>query len=121
MSTHPGKVRIIACPPGEAPQDVREAWIGLELPLPAGPFGQRRVWLTSGVVTGSKTGLQRLLNFVRGRVQVHKGYSVDGLEAVNVLALKDPVAADWWRENCAHVLDGKRRLVFPADVCQECE
>ena len=29
-------IRIIACPPGEAPQAVREAWIGLELPLPLG-------------------------------------------------------------------------------------
>jgi hypothetical protein len=113
-------IRIIACPPGEAPRAVREAWIGLELPLPLEPSGHRRVWLTTGVVSGPRTWWQRLIAILRGRAQVRSGYAVNGLEAVNLLALKDPVAAAWWRDNCAHVLDGKRRLLFPADVCQEC-
>ncbi len=115
------KVRIIACPPGEAPQAVREAWIGLELPLPGGRSGQRRTWLTTGVVSGPRTWWQRLIGILRGSAQVHAGYAVNGLEAVNLLALKDPLAATWWRDNCAYLLDGKRRLLFPAEVCQECE
>ncbi len=49
------KIRIVACPPGEAPQAVREAWIGLELPLPPGRLGHRRGWLTTGVVSGPRT------------------------------------------------------------------
>jgi hypothetical protein len=114
------KIRIVACPPGEAPQAVREAWIGLELPLPSGPLGRRRAWLTSGVVSGPKTGWQRVLGILLGRVHLHSGYAVNGLDAINVLALKDPRAATWWRENCAHFLDGKRHLVFPAEGCQEC-
>src|SRR5262245_29015032 len=28
-----GRVRVTAVPPGEAPEDVRRAWVGLELPL----------------------------------------------------------------------------------------
>jgi len=115
------KIRIIACPPGEAPPAVREAWIGLELPLPPGRLGHRRGWLTTGVVSGPRTWWQRVIGVLGGRVHAYSGYAVDGLEAVNVLALKDPLAATWWRENCAHLLDGKRHLVFPADVCQECQ
>jgi hypothetical protein len=114
------KIRIIGCPPGEAPQAVREAWIGLELPLPLGHLGRRRGWLTTGVVSGPRTWWQRLIGILHGRVEAHSGYAVNGLEAINLLALKDPLAAAWWRDNCAHLLDGKRHLVFPAGVCQEC-
>ncbi len=80
------KIRIVACPPGEAPQAVREAWIGLELPLPPGRLGHRRGWLTTGVVSGPRTWWQRVT---------------------------------WWRG--AYLLDGKRHLLFPADVRQECQ
>ena len=83
------KIRIVACPPGEAPRAVREAGIGLG-------------WLTSGVVSGPRTWWQRVIGLLGGRVQVHSGYAVDG-----------------WRDNCPYLLDGKRRLVFPADACQE--
>ena len=115
------RIRIIACPPGEAPRAVREAWVGLELPLPTGALAHRRVWLTTGVVSGPRTWWQRVIGILRGRVQVHPGYGVNGLDAINVLALKDPGAATWWRDNCPYLLDGKRRLMFPADVCQECQ
>ena len=32
---------------------------------------------------------------------------------------KDPVAATWWREHCAHLLDGKRSFLFPSAGCEE--
>jgi hypothetical protein len=114
------KVRIIACPPGEAPPAVREAWIGLELPLLRGRLGHRRGWLTTGVVSGPRTWWRRVIGILSGRVQARSGYAVNGLEAINVLALKDPVAAAWWRDNCAYLLDGKRHLLFPTEVCREC-
>jgi len=60
-----------------------------------------------------------VIGILGGRVQVHSGYAVDGLAAISVLARKDPAAATWWRDNCPYLPDGKRRLVFPADVCQE--
>jgi hypothetical protein len=116
-----GTIRIIACPPGEAPQAVREAWIGLELPLLPGRLGHRRGWLTTGVVSGPRTWWRRVIGILTGRVQAHSGYAVNGLEAIKVLALKDPHAATWWRDNCGHLLDGKRHLVFPLEVCQECQ
>jgi hypothetical protein len=114
------RIRIIACPPGEASQAVRQAWIGLELPLPPGRLGHRRGWLTTGVVSGPRTWWQRVVGILGGRVQARSGYAVNGRDAIDALALKDPRAATWWRDNCAHLLDGKRYLVFPVDVCQEC-
>jgi hypothetical protein len=114
------RIRIIACPPGEASQAVRQAWIGLEPPLPPGRLGHRRGWLTTGVVSGPRTWWQRVVGILSGRVQARSGYAVNGRDAIDALALKDPRAATWWRDNCAHLLDGKRYLVFPVDVCQEC-
>lgn len=61
-----------------------------------------------------------MVGILSGRVQARSGYAVNGRDAIDALALKDPRAATWWRDNCAHLLDGKRYLVFPADVCQEC-
>ncbi len=113
-------IRIVACPPGEAPQAIREAWIGLELPFRGTPWSHRRLFLTSGVVTGPRTLWQRLLYALRGRLAIQSGYAVNALEAVNILATKDAAAARWWREHGAHLLDGKRNLLFIANVCEEC-
>jgi hypothetical protein len=44
-------IRIIATPSGEASEEVRRAWIGLELPLAAGETGPRTVSI-GGVLTG---------------------------------------------------------------------
>jgi len=44
---------------------------------------------------------------------------VTARDAVDRLQSKDPVAAAWWREHCAHLLDGKRQFVFPTASCQE--
>jgi len=41
-------IRIIAVPPGEAPQQVREAWVGLRLPVSKGVLGYRRRWFSGG-------------------------------------------------------------------------
>ena len=114
------KVRIVARPSGEAPDDVREAWIGLELPVRAGLFGGHRPFLTAGVLSGPRTWPQRLVALVRGRFDRRSGYAVDALEAVNILGHKSPMAASWWRARCPHLLDGKHVLVFTADVCEEC-
>jgi len=114
------KVRIIARPAGEAPEDVREAWIGLELPVLSGLFGGRRLVSTSGVLSGPSTWPQRLLALVRGRFDIRSGYAVNALEAVTILGKKSPMAASWWRARCAHLLDGKHALVFTTDVCEEC-
>ena len=114
------KVRIIARPPGEAPDDVREAWVGLELPVLSGLLAGRRQFVTGGVLSGPRTWRQRLQALFQGRFNKRTGYGVNALEAVRILANRDPMAASWWRTRGAHLLDGKHVLVFPADVCEEC-
>lgn len=115
-----GTIRIIARPPGEAPEHIRDAWVGVELPLAAGKDYARQ-FRVRGVLTGphGPTPWWRyLMNILTGASRRQAGYAVDALAAVDVLAAKDPAAADWWRQHCAYLLDGKRRFCFSADVCE---
>ena len=97
------RVRIVGAPPGEAPDHVRRAWIGLELPLAPGQRGPCRV-PTEGVVTGQ-------------RDDAMDGYLILGSEAVRLLATHDAEAALWWRTHAPHVLSNGYLFVFPPEVC----
>jgi hypothetical protein len=97
------RVRIVAVPPGEAPEAVRRAWVGLELPArSAASDGPQPVF---GVLSQKAAGQVR-------------GYAVGGAAAVRLLAEADPNAADWWRQNAPHVLTREYQLVFPEEVCE---
>ncbi len=98
------RLRIIRTPPGEAPEEIRKAWIGVELPL------RRREtrpgnYPTEGVVS-------------RGGREMAMGYAVDGRAAIAVLAVYAPEAAAWWRKHAPQVLAPGYRLWFPRDACQ---
>jgi hypothetical protein len=114
-------IRIIARPPGEAPETVRDAWVGVELPLPLGRRSQRRTFLTSGVLSGRRGWWPILRAAVLGRLDIHSGYAVNARQAVDILANTDPVAAAWWEDHAPVLLDGKRFFVFPEEVCEACE
>jgi hypothetical protein len=111
------RIRILTIPPGEAPLSVRMAWVGLDLPLDPRRVG-RRLGLVSGVVSTPRGWWQCVVSLITGGYMVKTGYAVNALEAVNLLQAKDPVAAAWWREHCAHLLDGKRSFLFPTAVCE---
>jgi hypothetical protein len=103
-STRRAVIRITQVPPGEAPEVVRRAWIGLELPLLAGQVRPDR-GLALGVLSGR-------------RVPAPDSYPVDGRTAINLLAAVSPDAAQWWRQHAPHVLARGYQLVFPAAVCE---
>jgi hypothetical protein len=107
----PNRLRITAIPPGEAPESVRRAWIGLELPLAGSTAGPRDVHAT-GVLTGARGFLRTLLGLASGRVRETTGYVVTVQDAMELLAAKDPDAAAWWRAHVPHLFTGKRVLVF---------
>ena len=113
----PMKIRIINTPPGEAPEDIRKAWVGLVLPLPR--FRPRRETWTSGVLSGPRSHLGFLGAVLSGRLRRQVVYSVIGQVAIDALATHSPHAASWWRQNAAHVLRRGWRLGFPAEVCEE--
>jgi hypothetical protein len=97
-------VRIKALPPGEAPEFVRRAWIGLELPL---ILDQTRP---------EQMAVQGALS--HEPVAAPPGYAVDGKIAIAALESANAEVAAWWRENAAHVLVPGYQLVFPAEVCE---
>jgi hypothetical protein len=96
------EVKIVATPGGEAPLVVREAWVGLTLPL---TDPTPRMFEPEGVLTLSKQ-------------PPRVGYMVEGLKAVDMLAQKAPRAAEWWHEHAPHVLAPRYQLIFSADVCE---
>jgi hypothetical protein len=95
------RVRIRATPPGEAPEAIRQAWVGLELPARA--------------EQGDPGAFDVLSN---RSVYCRDCYAVNGAEAVSLLAAHSPDAAQWWRRNAPHVLVGGYDLIFPAEVCE---
>ena len=109
-------IKIIAVPPGEAPQQVREAWVGLVLPL-ALPIKRRG--LGTGVLTGPKTLLTRVLWRLTGRYTRTVGYLVESAVAVSLLSQQHPAAAQWWRQNTPEFLEAGRLFMFAAEVCEE--
>jgi len=88
------RIRIVRRPDGEAPEWVRDAWIGVEIPLliaePVSTFG-------FGVLTGPKNiALDWFLGLI-GRAKPVAGYVVAADTAVACLMERAPDAADWWR------------------------
>jgi hypothetical protein len=99
------RVRVITTPPGEAPEEVRRAWVGLELPLAAGEKDARDLDI-AGVISGQVVG-------------VTQGYAVDGKRAIRLLAGHDTHAAEWWWHNAPHVARSGYQLIFPVNVCEK--
>jgi hypothetical protein len=97
-------VRIKALPPGEAPEFVRRAWIGLELPL------------ILDQVQPEKMAVEGALS--HQPVDAPPGYAVDGKAAIAVLESANAEIAAWWRENAPNVAAPGYQLVFPAEVCE---
>jgi hypothetical protein len=111
------KVRIVRVPPGEAPLEVREAWVGLVLPLARGFEGPRSI-MTAGVLSAPATFLGTLLGWFMGRVRRADGFVVDAAAAIDILAVDHPDAAAWWRTNTPGLLRPGRRFLFHAEACE---
>jgi Protein of unknown function (DUF4240) len=101
----PRWVRIIAAPPGEAPAEIRAAWIGCVLQLLEGRETAEQV----GEVKGVKSG----------RPEDHGlAYVVPARDAITTLEGRDARAAKWWRKHAPHMLEPGRNFVFSAAVCE---
>lgn len=81
-NTKNGRMRITSAPTGQAPLEIREKWIGVEISF-----------LDIGMPTGSIRGV---LN--GEKVKPHRAFTVDQVEALTALREKSPEAADWWQE-----------------------
>jgi hypothetical protein len=112
------KIRIKSLPPGEAPEHIRQAWIGLEIPVPPRFTGRRRAFGV-GVLSGPKGWLGRLFAVWLGRAQREIGYIVEGYVAIDLLAVHSPEAAKWWRQNTPQFTKPGRYFIFAAESCEE--
>jgi hypothetical protein len=111
-------VRVVRVPAGEAPEWVRQAWVGLELPLPDDMPSRPMYHPSQGVLTGAKTPLGQILSqLLRPRRTL--GYSIEVLDAIAVLERSSPDAARWWREPVPRMMHSGDRFVFGADECEE--
>ena len=101
------KIRIISIPSGEAPEWVRKAWRGLEIPIvKENPEG---AWST-GVLTG--------------KIYTIGGYWVQGDTVLKLLKEKNPKAFQWWLELYSKQKDGfspMRLFLFDKDCCEVVE
>jgi hypothetical protein len=107
MNRAVASLHIIRTPPGEAPEEIRRAWVGAKLPL--------RSCQKKPGLHGSVGVLSHL------EPQWAMGYAVCGRAAVKALASHSPEAAAWWREYAPHVLARGYQLWFPCDVCEVIE
>lgn len=99
-----GTLKIVALPPGEAPEEIRRAWIGVEIPLrkhSSSPITMSTVGVVSGKGTETATG-----------------YSVGGAEALAALGAYNPEALAWWKNNARHTSQYGYVFLFPTEVCE---
>jgi hypothetical protein len=99
-----GVLRIVAVPPGEAPETIRRAWVCVAIPLRRAA-SQLVTQDTIGVLSKEKTGRMT-------------GYALTGSEAVEALRVRSQKAAAWWEDNAPHVLAPGYILLFPTKVCE---
>jgi len=89
-------IKIIATPPGQAPEEVRREWVGLTIPLPP----QNTDGFQMGVLGGAPKNLG--------------GYQVLSRDAFGVLLTKSQPAVRWFVENGFF----GSHLVFAREVCE---
>jgi hypothetical protein len=95
-------VRVTEVPRGEAPLEIRKAWVGVVLPTLGG--NKPKLLEEYGALTRNPYG-------------TISGYSIDGRTAIEMLAKYDSNAANWWRENAPHTTQPGYYFIFPVESC----
>jgi hypothetical protein len=99
------RIRILAASPGEAPAEIRAAWIGCVLPVFATTDDPRVGRQMKGVLSGQKE-------------EHFNGFTVRGADAIAVLEGHNAAAARWWRENAPHGIQPGKLFAFPGESCE---
>ncbi|MFT3881267.1 MAG: hypothetical protein QM703_16580 [Gemmatales bacterium] len=96
---HRAQMRIIARPPGDAPEWVRDGWIGLVLPMAVDPLPE---------AASAKAKSKEVIRFA---VYAH--------EAMAILAAALPQAAEWWKQKYPAAFTSKTLIFdFAREVCE---
>ena len=112
------RIRIVRVPSGDAPGEVREAWVGVELPLlRPGLYKAKVNGLLSPTRGRFEDWIRRRLGITKSRV----GYLVEAGPAVEELSRHNPSAARWFRETVPQLLEPGKLFVFEVEVCRTVE
>lgn len=114
-------IRIVATPPGEAPERIRLAWIGVTIPLADIPYPQPAIWATAGVL-GKDRGLLARFKGLFGVPAVEQptpSYAVYVIAAIESLRAHSPSAAAWWERHTPHLIKPGKIFCFDAFCCEE--
>ena len=108
------QVKIVRAPRGEAPDWVREAWVGLVLPLKE---SRLTTVTTSGVLSGSRSAMGMFWASLTGAPVSMTGYLTPAARAIEILERAQPKAAAWWREHAPKFLREEAEFLFDAPAC----
>ena len=105
MENAMAKIRIISTPPGQAPEEIREDWVEIEIPLPTKLSDED---LHSIGVLGGEPD------------QKDDAYFVETNVAITALAEANRAAVYWWIEWRNHTSVGRssKFLGFSKSVCE---
>ncbi len=119
----PMRVRIVAVPPGEAPEAIRRAWVGLVLPLAGGDDSESSKATGYGVLSRRPAWgiLARLWHRLTGRPARSRQYIVPVDAAIAILDRTSPDAAKWWRDHTPYLFGVGDQFGFAAEMCEEVE
>ena len=119
------QIKIVAAPQGPNPLWVREAWIGLFLPVLEGNNQPQHYFVLPEKVgyraTGWKEYFLSLWFRVTGQMGVTEGYPVPSARAIEILAIPRPDAALWWKENASCMLRSGMVFIFDLPSCERDE
>jgi hypothetical protein len=109
-------IRIMKRPAGEAPESIRDAWIGLTLPVLPDYCHVVEV-CEYGIRSDLLSRLTVELKALVGGGARERGYVVDPTAAVDLLKKVNPLAAAWWLVNVPHVFKEGRSFLFNEECC----
>ena len=119
MNTSEKWIRIVGLPPGEAPIEIRQAWIGLELPLAHGRFQAERTVRSLGVLTAPRSFFGILAAWIFRRGELTNVFVVESVKALEILQAERPNAAEWWKQNAGQFFEQGHLFGFASESCVE--
>ncbi|MFC5742086.1 hypothetical protein [Dyella tabacisoli] len=114
-------IRIESVPPGDAPFHIREAWVGLVLPLAERIVDQPVISASRSVLANKHGFWLSVKRFLKRELEEQPTpvYAIDVLAAIDVLQRADPTAAQWWKANTPHLFHEGHLFAFSASCCIE--
>ncbi|MDZ5450911.1 hypothetical protein [Labrys sp. ZIDIC5] len=113
-------IRIGSTPQGAAPIAIRQAWIGLTLPLqetaPSSP--QTMIVETEFRDPANRLDALKLRLGFKRPTAIWQAYTVQAAGALRLLESHSPDAARWWRQNTPWLYQPAQVLAFDADCCE---